>query len=353
MIRPDRIKSEMFGGVGWRQTTLTGYPTLDADNLESRSGLIFQDATSFVTIQNIYDCQQDDSLNDAGFNTCLDNLQDAVILETCQKIQQNESDFIQSVNLFPYEKLFKNTLDPDSRFVGFQIKNTRQTDVLSKINWIELSFDSIATFNVYLYNSNKPSSPIKTVEVTTVANESVVVNFEDWELADAETFKGGYFYWGYFEDDLGGAKALKKDYDLSDYQVYTKCNYISPMTMSYSGTTIDPESITETNDTYGLNFCIDSYNDYTELFIRNKAMFYQAIYYQMAEKIYNLIRTSTRSNIVERLTNNETVLNRMAFELYGNAEAGIEGTDGKLKRTIQNLRKTLFYKPLISRGTLH
>jgi hypothetical protein len=350
MIRPDRIKSEMFGGVGWRLTTLSNYPVINETNLTSRSGLIFQDATSFVTVQNIYDCQQDSELSEADFNTYLESLQNTVILETCQKIQNNESDFIQSVNLYPYEKLFKDTLDPESRFVGFQIKNTRQVNTLSKINWIELSFDSVATFYVYLYNSNKPTTYIKRQQVTTIANESVVVSLEDWELADSETFKGGYFYWGYFEDDLSGAKALKKDYELADYQVSTKCNYVTPVTMEYTGTTIDPESIVETTDTYGLNFEISSYNDYTELFIRNKAMFYQVIYYQMAEKVYHLINVSVRSNLIKRL--NKENVNQMAFELYGNAELGIEGLMGKLKRSVENLKKTLFYKPIISRRTL-
>lgn len=350
MIRPDRIKSEMFGGVGWRQTTLTDYPTINATNLVNRSGLIYQDAASFVTIQNIYDCQQDSSLSDAEFNTYLENLQNAVILETCQKIQSNESDFIQSVNLYPYEKLFKNTLEPNGRFVGFQIIPRKKVDILSKISWVELAFDSAVTFNIYLYNSNKPKSPIKTVEVTTVANESVIVNLDDWELADSETFKGGTFYWGYFENDLAGAKALKKDYELSDYQVSTTCNYVTPMYLEHSGTDIDVESVVETNDTYGLNFSVDSYNDYTELFIRNKSMFYQVIYYQMAEKVFNLINISVRSNRIERL--NKEYSNQMGFELYGNSEAGIDGIDGKLKRAVEDLRKTLFRKRMIYRRTL-
>lgn len=351
MIRPDRVKSEIFGGCGWRQTTLTGYPVINAANLVNRSGLIFQDGTSFVTIQNIYDCQQDSELSDADFNTYLTNLHNAVILEICQKVSSNESDFIQSANLYPYEKLFKNTIEPSGKFVGFQINNSKQTNVLNKINWIELAFDSVKTFNIYLYNSNKPKTPIKTQAVTTVANESVIVTLEDWELADSSTFKGGAFYWGYFEADLDGAKALKKDYELSDYQVATRCNYVCPVTMSYSGTTIDVESVDEKSDTYGLNFGIDSYNDYTELFIRNKTMFYQPIQYQMAEKIYNLIRTSVRSNRIERL--NKDVVNEFGFEIYGNREAGIEGINGKLKRSIEDLKRTLFRKPLISRGTLH
>lgn len=351
MIRPDKIKTAMFGGVGWRQTTLTGYPVIDENNLENRSGLIFQDATSFITIQNIYDCQQDSGLSDDDFNTYLTNLQNAVILETCQKVGSDESDFIQSTNLYPYEKIFKNTFEPSSRFVGFQIENTKKVNVLSKINWIELAFDSAVTFNVYLYNSNKPNTAIKTQPVTTVANESVVIALNDWELSDESTHKGGTFYWGYFEDDLQGAKALKKDYELSDYQVNTRCNYIVPITATHTGSVIDFGSVIERSGTYGLNFGIDTYNDYTELFIRNKSMFYQSIQYQMAEKIFNLIATTVRSNEIERL--NSDNINKFAFEIYGDRDKGIEGINGKLKRSTEDLRRMFFRKPSISRRTLN
>jgi hypothetical protein len=350
MIRPDKIKTAMFGGVGWRQSTVSGVPTVTGSNLTASSGLIFQDGTSFVTLQNIIDCQEDSEISDAEFNIYLANLQNAVILEACQKVVSDQSDFINTVNLFPYEKSFNNTITPSTNFVGFEIERTKDTNILGKINWIELAFDSVKTFNVYLYNSNLPKSPIKTQSVTTVAGESVIVALEDWELADDATFKGGKFYWGYFESDLDGAEALKKDYELSDLQVSTRCHYITPVTLEHSGSLIDITTVTEVNETYGLNFGIDTYNDYTELLIRNKSLFYQPIQYQMAEKIFNLIRVATRSNNIERL--NKDFINDIGFEIYGNIELGIQGINGKLKRSIEDLRRTLFRKPLISRGTL-
>lgn len=351
MIRPDRIKSEIFGGVGWRQTTLSGYPVIASPNTNASSGLYFQDGTSFVTIQNIYDCQQDSKISDPNFNTYLTQLQESCILEVCQKINNKESDFIQSTNLYPYEKSFSNTIEHSEKFVGFQIDRKKQINILGKINWIELTFDSVATFNIYLYNSNLPKTAIKTVSVTTVANESVIVSLNDWEIADNETFKGGTFYWGYFENDLNGAKAIKKDYELADLQVSTKCHYVTPISMDHSGLIIDITTVEEKSETYGLNFCIDTYNDYTELFIRNKNILFQAIQYQMAERVLNLVRTSIRSNVIERL--NKDNINFIDFELYGNKEAGIVGITGKLNRVIDDIRKMFFYKSLISRRTLH
>jgi len=342
----------MFGGVGFRQTTLTGFPTIDTANSTARSGMIFQDATGFVTIQNIYECQQDPQLAEVDFNTYLTNLQNAVILETCQKIQESESDFIQSNNVYPYEKSFINIQSKTGKFVGFQLEPTKKNGILGKVNWIELAFDEAVTFNVYLYNSNLPKSPLRTVSVTTVAGESVIVELEDWELSDDSTFKGGTFYWGYFEDDLGTASAFVKDFELSELWVHTRCHDIVPVTIEHTGTDINITTAIEKSETYGLNFGIDVYNDYTELFIRNKTMFYQPIYYQMAEKVYNLIITSVRSNRIERITNDDKALQAMTFEMYGSSDSGVNGIDGKLKRSMDNLKRMMFYKPLISRKTI-
>jgi hypothetical protein len=350
MIRPDRVKAELFGGVGWRQGVISGYPVIDAANLASSSGLYYQDGCSFVTTENVYDNQQEVGASDANFNAYLTQLQESAILEVCQKIDNNESDFVQSVNLYPYEKSFSDTITHSGRFVGFEIERRKSVNMLGKIGWVEVAFDTAATFNLYLYNSNKPNAPIVTQEVTTVAGESVVVNLDDWYIADDNTFKGGTFYVGYFEDDLGAAKAYAKNWEASQYQRGTKCHNVYQVSLEHSGTAIDVTSNISPSDTFGLNIGIDIYTDYTELFIRNRAMLYQAIQYQVAEKVFHLISTSSRFNANERA--NESDKQEMAFEVYGNKELGIEGVNGKLTRTINNLKRTLFRKSRISVSTL-
>lgn len=350
MVRPDRLKDEIFGGVGWRQPTLTGSPVLNAANLESKSGLVFQDGVFFVTLQNLKETQEDPAISDDDFNTYLENLQKSVILETCQKIEAEETDFVQSANIYPYEKSFINTIEPNGKFVGFQMENFKQTDILNKINWVELTFDSAVTFDIHLYNSNLPKSPIKTESITTVANESVVVTVDDWELADNSNFKGGTFYWGYFEDDLAGAKALRKDFELSDLSVTTRHNFILPVAIDHTGLTIDVTTVDTKSDTFGLNFNIDTYHDWTEKFIRNKSLLYQPILYQMAEKVFDQISFSNESNRIERIT--KGFLERMAFAIYGNPGRGLTGINGKLTISIENVKNSMFYKPRISVGTL-
>ena len=103
MIRSDKIQTALFGGVGFRQPTLAGYNIVDATNIASSSGLFFGDSSELVTIKNIKDCQEDLSISNENFNLLLANMQKSVILDVCNKIIAEQSDFIDSLNLYPYE----------------------------------------------------------------------------------------------------------------------------------------------------------------------------------------------------------------------------------------------------------
>ena len=344
MIRSDKITTAFFGSVGFRESTLPGIPALSSENKESKSGLFFQDGNFLVELNNIYDCQNDIDITDDNFNALLNNMQNAVILESIRKVSERQSDFIQSSNLYPYEKSFESLLETDGRAVGFQITPCQKNGYILEIPWIELSFDTAKTFNVYLFNSNLPKSPIQTKSVTTVAGESVIADLY-WHITDDSSYKGGKFYLVYFEDDLDGAKAYEKNYELSSYQVSTRFYDVCPVTMTHISKDIDVTSVHEQSETYGLNIGVNVYNDYTELFIRNKSLFYDLIMHQMTEKVLNLMITSTRTNITERI-------NQAKLALYGSTEHGIESSGAKIKRAVEDLKKMLFYQPIISKGTL-
>jgi len=344
MIRSDKIISAFNGGVGWRQPTLTGMPTIDAANLASSSGQRFEDGNFLVTIQNIYDCQNDSDISDVDFNTFLTNMQNAAILDTMLKVAERQSDFIQANNLYPYEKSFDSTLTPSGRAVGFEIEPCLKNGYILEIPWIELSFDLEKTFKVYLFNSNLPKSAIAEQEITTTEGESKITDL-NWHIADDATYKGGKFYLVYFEDDLDGAKAYKKDYELSTYQVSTYYYYINPVTISHTDNELDVTTVSNESDTGGINFGINVYNDYTEVFTRNKSLFWTAIKHQMTERVLNLIISSTRSNTTERQ-------NQAIWNLYGKEKIALEGISTKINRAVEDVRKMLFYQPRISRGTL-
>lgn len=343
MIREDKILSAFFGGVGFKQPTISGLPVINSANLQSDSGLKFEDGSFSVTIKNIYDCQENPSITDEQFNDLLTAMQKSCILEVVQGVVKDKTSFIQKENLYYHEKRFLNTLDTSSRAVGFKIEPFFRGNLTLMIPWIELCFDAEKTFNIYLYNSNIPNEPIQTESVTTKANRAVIKNL-DWYIADDETYKGGDFYLIYFEDDLDGAKPYKRDYELSTYKVCTRYYEIEPRSVGYSGDTIDVSAFNASSDTFGLNFGISIYMDYTETFITSKNLFWSAIQYMMARKVLELVVHSTRSNITERER-------KHAYsQLIGNDD--IIGLESKSKQAIEDLRTHFFYQPRVFKATL-
>lgn len=348
MIRNDKIQASLFGGVGFRNSTITGYDIVSVENQASASGLYFQDSSELVSVKNIKDCQENPSATTTQINTLLGTMQKSVISDVCAKVIAGKSDFIESVNLYPFSKSFERTIEHKDKFVGFEIEPVRE-GIICKIPWVELAFDSAVTFTIYLYNSNLPKSPIQSKEVTTTAGESKIVAL-DWYLSDDTTYKGGKFYLGYFDGDLGEAKAFKNDYNLAGFSVNAPYFNINQVSLDYDTTTIQLESVISESYNFGMNVGIDIYNDYTELVVRNKSLFWRAIQYQMHEKVLNLIKYSTRTNATELKSKDN--ISKIDFELYGNKEFGIVGVLGKLNKEIETLRKSLFFVPRITRKTL-
>ena len=135
--------------------------------------------------------------------------------------------------------------------------------------------------------------------------------------------------------------AYKKNYDMSSFQRDTRYYRIEPISMTGGDvTTVQFES-----DTFGLNIGVNVYNDYTEVFIRNKSLFWEAIKQQMAKKVLELMVSSVRANDVERI-------NQAKLSLYGIPEQGIDGIFPKVSRAIKDVKKMLFYQPRISKGTI-
>lgn len=350
MIQPDRITSEITGLVGWNQPTLADYDIVDATNLASVSGLKFDQASSLISIKNIKEAQEDKDISDAEFNALLVRMQNDVILDVCNKVSLGESDHIQTNNLYPYEKTFSDVLSTDSKFVGFRIVPAKMNNIISRISAIEIAFNASSTFNIYLFNSNR-SSAIQTQSVTASQNQSVIVNL-GWIIGDSAAYKGGDFYIGYFEDDLSGAQPYSRNYELSTYKVETCYYYVEPIKVTHSSNVLDVSTYQNQPDTGGLNIIIDVYNDYTELFVRNKNKLAFAVQMQMAEKVLDLIKNTTRENFEKRRTSQ--IAANINTELLGFQDQFIfkEGIISKINRAILDLKKDFFPKRRITRNTI-
>ena len=326
----------LFGRVGWRQSTLTNYDIVDAENLASASGYYFQDGSKLVTIKNLHETQENDSITDEQFNAYLTNLQKTCINNVLNKVFNGRSSFLSTFSLYPYEQDYSNTLTIDDKFRCFKIDVGRNNRVLSVITSCTLSFDANDTFNLYLYHSSK-KAPIQTKSVTVVGGQDTKVIL-DWQLPLRTTeYNQGTYYIGYNESEVT-AQPFERDYELANYQVNSSIVNIEPVYMDIDSTVLNIGSDNSSSDPYGINLELSSYTDYTDLITENKSVFDNAIMLQMAINVLEQIVFTTRSNITQRIGHNTQSLAFVGL----NGDDNSTGLYQRISNEIKSLKKKLF-----------
>jgi hypothetical protein len=345
MFDSSQIKD--LGLVGWRASTVSGVPTLTAPNTDTSSGMVYQDFSSLVTVQNVWKVQEDAAISDANFNAFLTNLTNAAFVKVLNAVFQ-EQDYIENRVLFPYENTWTETIDNDTSFVGFEINPANRRDLLIALNSVFTSFDSADTVKLLLFHSSK-NAPIESKEIS-VAELTDTDTSLSWDLSNF-TYSGGKFYIGYLRSGLT-AKAINREWNSANVQSCFNMFQIQPITVTGwdSETLFDVDDVDYESDTYGLNFDITSWKDYTNIILRNKNKFVNALGLQVAADVLDLILKSTSSNRIER------ELGSAAFtELEGFINENLPRTVGiskKLINEIARIRKTFVEVSPIRRGTL-
>lgn len=342
MFRPDLVISALFTRVGWRQPTQSDYAILTGNNIISLSGLYFNDYHSILTIKNIKETLEDEDISNANFNTWLENKQKACINRVLQGVF-NRDFIIENLHLFINDGDDKELLTSEGKFVGYRINLANDTSYAVKVNSVSLLFDSNQSFNLKCYHSVK--GVIWTKAVTATANVETVVNITDLYLAlSSSTYGPGEFYIGYDQNDIVG-KAIDYPPHFNAASIFgfagMRCD---------ANTTIDVDSVEVTYKTYGLNFEMTSFRDFTRPIVQNAHLFDEAVGLQMAVDIIEQIIFSSRSNKTERITR------EVAQALYTdlNQDMPVDdapysaGLKNRLKREIQRLNKNFLPKDTIT-----
>lgn len=345
MFDSSQIKD--LGLVGWRASTVSGVPTLTAPNTATSSGMVYQDFSSLVTVQNVWKEQEDAAISDANFNTFLTNLTNAAFVKVLNAIFQDE-DYLENRVLFPFENVWTELTDNDTSFVGYEITPANRRDLIIALNNVFTSFDSADTVKILLFHSSK-KEPIDSKEITVeeLTDTDTALN---WDLSNF-TYSGGKFYIGYLRSGLT-AKSVNREWNSANTQSCYNMFRIIPIQVTGwdSETLFDVDDIENTSETYGLNFDITSWKDYTNVILRNKNKFVNCLGLQVAADVLDLIMKSTRSNSKER------ILASKAFtELEGYINPDLPRTLGiaaQLKSEIARIKKTFVEVSKIRRGTL-
>lgn len=294
-----KIMGALQGRLGWSQPTLAGMPVISGQNQLASSSRYYEDFHTSCTIQKLYTSQDDKDISDAGFNALLQRYDRKVIMR-CLNAVFNRPQKIEHGLVYERTSNVRNVPVPNQgNFCGYRIKVSNGNYAVM-INTLAMFFNGVATFNIYLFNDLK-KAPLMSQSVTTVANDQTIIPL-NWILKYIDDNKGGLFYIGYFQDDLGLVLAVDEQLNMwADSKIYGAWPFQSPKVAgSLDFNRINPSVVFRT---YGLNMEVSSYRDYTEMIVQNAHLFDEARGLCMAIQVLEQIRNSARTNSTNRQAN--------------------------------------------------
>lgn len=224
---------------------------------------------------------------------------------------------------------FTNLISNNGKFVGWSFRPVRSGNLVTKINKIALQLlEPVNDLPIYIFHSSQ-LEPITTRTLSTTKSSSVewVTLDEPIILKYTDQDAGGYYFIGYYQDDLISAssvnnRAIYKEHDLSVapcgscnkwngtyYKEWSK--FLKIDTGTFDPTT--PEQMVShekinfgENKNYGLNFSIETNCDITDFIINNKSLFAPTLQVRYAMELLRYIDMSPiRKNVVTDTMKNE------------------------------------------------
>jgi hypothetical protein len=294
-----KVMGALQGRLGWSQPTVAGTPTISGQNQTATSSRYYEDFHPASSIQRLYQAQPDRAITDANFNNLLQQLDRSVIMR-CLNAVFNRPQKIDHGLVYERMSNVRSISIPNTgNFCGYRIKVSNGNYAVM-LNALALYFNGVATFNVYLFN-DLTKAPLLSQSVTTVANSQTVVTL-NWILKYVDNNKGGLFYVGYFQDDLGAVTAIDEQLNMwTDAKIYGAYPFQSvrvPGQLDFNR--INPSVVFKT---YGMNMELSSYRDFTEVILQNAHLFDEARGLAMAIRVIQEIKNSVANNPTTRISN--------------------------------------------------
>jgi hypothetical protein len=417
MYRTKDLQDCIFGLIGFRQNDNPDYPTLAPSLVASASGLYVQDEHPLLCIENIdqalknYDhfafpvyaigttytvgakirytngkvyesLQAGNTGNNPStvgslywvevdlFSQKLDSILRAAggkvvasIFEQ-KKIDGATKSIIESVQIFGGSGAVIDKEIKTGRFVGYAIGLNAQRDITAVIRRIGTQFSAAnPDLDIYVYHSSQ-EDPIKVFTMALAKTNS----FEWSRLLDTDGGdyilrytsedheSGGYFYIGYYEDELAG-QAINKEYnfaspptcgscsnDYAYYQEWSRFFEIIPFAVPAAylvdilpgdpdGPKLWPLNVMQATytRTYGLNLDLSILCDVTDFLCRERSILANAILKQVSVDILNLLAYSTRNTAITKETQSK------AMHELNNKDNSTPGAQKKLDNALKAL----------------
>lgn len=309
------VLSALFGRRGWAQTEVSGEVTLNTNNLICRSGRYFNNGHghALTTLKNIQDVMENPDADESQINAFLESLQRGAILQSLNSVF-NEPEYICEAAAYSNETAYdSNKVDNTGKFVGLEIECPGKAGLAVKIESISLWLDSAVTIPIYLYHSTK-RAPIWSGSITTIANTETVAYLTDVVISHfGQANIGGKFYLGYYQSDLGSAKAIRPNCFEDAENVPFDVDFIESPIVSGN---FDRSLISESGAPHGLNARLSVFRDHTQNIVGRAGLYDNLIGLTMDAKVIELILFSTRLNGTDSILKNNVMqaLGSMALD---------------------------------------
>lgn len=327
---------------GWKNPTTDDYNIVNSANQQTSSGRYFNDNSfhAMSQIEYLYDCQPDSGQSSTEFNTYLEMLEDSNISSMLNYVFDTPQ-FVESGLLYDkVEHTRLETVANSGKFVAVRFKLSKYDYFMHLLN-VALLFDSDVTFTLYLYNEFR--GKVAEWEVSPQANIQTIVDISEAIRYNDASSKGGMWFLGYFQDDLGDAKALRYTACWNDTKTFGAQCISSTVTGAEA---FDMQEYSYTHDTFGINVEYSVTQDITQLIRRNSYLFDNLQGLMMAAVIMEICLTTPRSNRNQRIT--DEVFNLMYRELNNvvtsenPTEAGLKS---KIRKEIKKVKNAFFNQP--------
>ena len=339
MFDVSKIQTEVSGLVGFRQPLNPDLPILDANNLESRSGLIVND-NPLVKIDYLKATEDYLNLNDTQFNTQLINKQKDSIVSVCTSVF-NSRDFIEQSLTYRYANNKVNAETLPVGFIGKEITVNDRSDVAFIIKRVLLEFQGTGNIDLMLFNS-AISTPLQTISINVVSShQEVVLN---WKLDNSDTTFKGKYYIGYLTNGLT-VSPFKRDYENSKVMSgYENLNVNTSLVLGHNTATLfDLNHVDYTDIQDGLNLDLSVYYDYTNFIIQNELLFATAILYDFQISCLSQYLAALTSNREQRKAEELTIriIQEIEGQQGGQGFVKITGLRSKLTRSIDDIQSEI------------
>lgn len=325
------IKQELANLVGFREETNFTLPIA----LTSTSTSLFVNDHHPLLSLTVLDNVRPENMTLAQFLT---NIRDAAIsktindLVTKKALDKTNKTILSELQIFDSTASYRNLESKKGRFVGWVIRPYKFEYLKHKIAKIGLQLLEADTFNIYVYHSSQ-TEPIRIIPIDytspravqwiEIPTEPLLLSYTEQETS------GGYYYIGYYEDDLAPSNnAIYKEHFLDrrpcggcspiNYSSYTQWSsyfkiqtaYVNSDKLNNDLSNFEVRDLQfQNNRNYGLNFKITSYCDITDFIVDHKDLITYALLDRLAIDLLRYVEMSpTRNNVVTDTMSKESYI---------------------------------------------